>query len=152
MTTNAPNDPERTALEVFAREVPEIASCAVVIRAVARIVGLRTKVAVDSDDPERDAIGTCGGLHGIHLARVSAELGGEGVGVTTWSPYPDMMIRRALSPLRVDRIVLDEDSRRAVVTVSRNQFPTDLGRRPETVELARRLSGWDIQLVDPPAA
>lgn len=62
-----------------------------------------------------------------------------------------MMIRRALSPLRVDRIVLDEHSRRALVTVSPNQFPTDLGRRPETVELATRLSGWDIQLVNPPA-
>lgn len=56
MTSNAPNDPERVAVEAFSREVPEIASGAVVIRAVARIVGVRTKVAVDSDDPERDAI------------------------------------------------------------------------------------------------
>lgn len=152
MTSNAPPDPERVALDAFAREVPEIASGAVLIRAVARIVGVRTKVAVDSDNPEQDAVGTCVGLHGTHMARISAELGGEGIAVTTWSPYPDMMIRRALSPLRVDRIVLDQHSRRAVVTVSRNQFPTDPGRRPETVELASRLSGWDIQLVDPLAA
>src|SRR5687768_13704528 len=119
MLAHTPDDSEAQAQAAFAREIPEIASGTVVIRALAREPGVRTKVAVDSDDPEVDFIAACGGQGGIHLRNISDALGGEAIGVTTWSPYPDMMVRHALAPLRVSRVELDERSRRARVTVPR---------------------------------
>ena len=147
MMADTPNDPDAQVVAAFAREIPEIASGAVVIRAVARTPGIRTKVAVDSDDPEVDSMRACFGDHGVHLRNIAAELGGEAIHVTTWSPYPDLMVRNALSPVRVTRVELHAPVRRAVVTVPRNQSPSVLATLDGQRELAVRLSGWDIQIV-----
>ena len=153
MHSSTPNDPERHAALVFAREVPEIASGKVAIRALARAPGVRMKVAVVTDDPELDAIGACVGLEGSRIKRISAELGGEAVHVMWWSPYPDQMIRTALSPLRVTHVAVDEYFRRAVVTVPRNQDPRVLATLAGQRELAGRLCEWEIEIVlDPYAA
>ena len=145
-----PADPEAEVVAAFLREVPEIASGVIMIRALARTPGVRTKVAVDSDDAEVDFIAACGGHGGIHLRNISDALGGEAISVTTWSPDPDMMVRHALAPLRVSRVELDERSRRARVTVPRNQDPNILATLEGQRELAIRLSGWDIEIVMDP--
>jgi transcription termination/antitermination protein NusA len=147
MMADPPNDPDGQVVAAFAREIPEIASGAVVIRAVARTPGIRTNVAVDSDDPEVDIMRTCFGDRGVHLRNIAAVLGGEAIHVTTWSPYPDVMIRNALSPVRVTRVELHAPVRRAVVTVPSNQSPNVLATLDGQRELAVRLSGWDIEIV-----
>lgn len=150
MDANTPDDPDGRVAAVFAREVPEIASGKVVIRALARSPGLRTKVAVDSDDPDVDVMRACFDDRGRHLRNISGALGGEAVHVTTWSPYPDQMIRGALSPLRVSSIALDERSRRALVRIPQDQPVPNLARSADYLELASRLSGWDIEIVVDP--
>jgi N utilization substance protein A len=152
MHTNPPDDPERQAHTIFAREVPEIASGDVVIRALARAPGFHTKVVVDSDDPTLDPVGACIGLLGARVARVSEELGGEAIDVSTWSPDADTMIRHALAPLRVATVQLNAFAHRAVVTVPKDQLPTLVGRRAKNRELASQLSGWDIEIVVDPRA
>lgn len=152
MRAPTPPEPEAEAVAAFLREVPEIASGAVVIRAIARSPGVRTKVAVDSDDPAVDVMAACVGDHAHRLRNVSAALGGEAVHVTTWSPYPTMMVKNALAPLQVSRVELDEQSRRARVTVPRNQSAKVLATLDGQRELASRLSGWDIEIVIDPGA
>jgi transcription termination/antitermination protein NusA len=152
VTENNSDDPDGQVTAAFTREVPEVASGMVKIRAVARTPGVRTKVALDSDNPELDFIGVCSGVRGSRLANISSALGGEAVHLITWSPYPDMMVRHALAPLRVSRVEIDERTHRAVATVPQDQpagvFATAEGQR----ELATRLSGWNIEIViDPPA-
>ena len=140
-------DPEAEAVEAFWREVPECPSGAVLIRAIARSRGVRTKVAVDSEDPAVDSMAACVGPHAHRLQSISAALGGEAVHITTWSPHAKMMIRNALAPLRVSGVELDEQSHRALVTVPRKQPARVLETLEGQRELAIRLSGWDIELV-----
>ncbi len=150
MVAHRSDDSETQATAAFTREVPEIASGAVVIRAIARTPGARTKVAVDSDDPDADFMRLCLGWRGTRIRNVAAALGGEAIHVVTWSPYPDVMVRHALAPVRVARIELDEASRRARVTIPRNQPPKVLATLEEQRELASRLAGWEIELlIDP---
>lgn len=138
-----PADPEAEAVAAFRREVPEIASGAVVIRALARDPGVRTKVAVDSDDPEVDFMGVCfGGLRSI-----SEALGGEAIHVSTWSPDPEIMVERGLAPVRISRVRLDEHWHRAWVTISPNQSADVLATLEGQRQLASRLSGWEIEIV-----
>ena len=150
MVAHPSDDPEAQAIAAFTREVPEIAAGAVVIRAVARTPGARTKVAVDSDDPNVDFMRLCFGWRGTRIRNVAAALGGEAIHVVTWSSYPDVMVRHALAPLRVARVELDETSRRARVTIPRNQRPKVLATLEEQRGLASRLAGWEIELfIDP---
>ena len=82
--------------QLFAREVPEIASGAIAVRAVARAPGRRTKVALTSRD--RDPIGPCVGPKGLHAKVIAAELGGEPIDMISWSESPHEFVRRALAP------------------------------------------------------
>lgn len=143
------DDPSGRVAAAFARTVPEVASGIVVIRAIARDPGVRTKVAVDSDDPLVDLLAP---FAGRRLREISAALGGEGVHVTTWSSFPDVMIRHALAPLRVTRVELDEPSHRARVAIPPNQLRPDLAWYPGYLELASRLAGWKIDFVVDPDA
>jgi N utilization substance protein A len=151
MDASTPADPEAQAVAAFMREVPEIASGTVVIRAIARAPGVRTKVAVDSDDPEVDFIAACTGDRASRIRSISRALGGEAVHVATWSPYPDVMVRHAMAPVSVTRVELDEQAHRARVTVPLDQPPRVLATLEGQRELASRLSGWDIEIVVDPS-
>ena len=145
------DDPDGRIAALFAREVPEIAAGKVVIRALARDPGQRIKIAVDSDDPELDVIGVCVGMRGERVKRVATELG-EAVAITMWSSFPDRMVKLALSPLLVTRLELDERSRRAIAWVRRLPDTPDGCFSSDYIELASRFAGWDIEVIEDPAA
>jgi len=147
MHANSPDDPDGRVAAIFAREIPAIAAGQVVIRALARDPGVRTKVAVSSDSLDVDAMAACLGEQGSRLASIASALGGEAVHVATWSPEPAIMIRRALSPLQTGHVELHEASRRATVHVPGEQSPNVLATVESQRDLASRLSGWHIRLV-----
>ncbi|RKQ84231.1 NusA antitermination factor [Brockia lithotrophica] len=139
----------RTAPEMLKRllerEVPEIASGIVEIRAVSREPGERSKVAVYSRHPHVDPIGTCVGPKGARILAVSEELGGERIDVIRYSPDPAEFIRNALSPARVSDVrFLGE--RVARVIVPDDQFSLAIGRRGQNARLAARLTGYKIDI------
>jgi transcription termination/antitermination protein NusA len=147
--TTLPDDPDGRIAALFAREVPEIASGVVSIRALARLPGVRTKIAVESGDPAVDALGACMGPEGSRIFRIVDALDGEKIDVMPWSPEPERMIRYALAPLRVTSITLEPPTRRALITaVNLYRFVQRHG--PEHPELASRLSGWDIAILGEP--
>ena len=86
---------------LFKLEVPEIQQQIVEIRAIAREVGSRTKVAVFSRDDSIDPVGACVGLKGSRVQAVVNELGGERIDIVPWSPDPERFARLALAPARV---------------------------------------------------
>ncbi|PTQ52628.1 MAG: Transcription termination protein NusA [Brockia lithotrophica] len=139
----------RTAPEMLKRllerEVPEIASGIVEIRAVSREPGERSKVAVYSRHPHVDPIGTCVGPKGARILAVSEELGGERIDVIRYSPDPAEFIKNALSPARVSDVrFLGE--RVARVIVPDDQFSLAIGRRGQNARLAARLTGYKIDI------
>lgn len=131
---------------LFALEIPEVASGAVEIKAVAREAGSRTKIAVASGDENIDPIGACVGQRGIRVQTIMSELGGEKIDIIKWSADTDAFIRYSLSPAKVSDIVLSESERRALVKVEDDQFSLAIGKQGQNVRLAAKLTGWKIDV------
>lgn len=141
---------------LFANEVPEIEEEVVRIVAVAReanppsrSVGSRTKIAVDTLERDVDPVGACIGARGSRIQAVVNELRGEKIDVIRWSPDPSTYIANALSPARVDQVVLiNPDERHALVLVAEDQLSLAIGKEGQNVRLAARLTGWKIDIKD----
>ncbi len=139
--------------KLFMLEIPEVASGAVVIHAIAREPGSRTKVAVSSTQENVDPIGSCIGQRGSRIQTIIAEIGGEKIDIIEWNADPAAFIKNALSPAQVASVDLDEPQMTARVAVARDQLSLAIGRGGQNVRLAARLSGWKINIVEaePPA-
>ena len=131
---------------LFKLEVPEIQQGIVDIRATAREVGSRTKIAVFSRDDGIDPVGACVGLKGSRVQAVVNELGGERIDIVPWSPDPERFARLALAPARVARVFSDPDSKTIQAIVDEDQLSLAIGRNGQNVRLASELTGWKIDL------
>jgi N utilization substance protein A len=127
-------------------EVPEVASGAVKVMAMAREPGLRTKVAVASDRPGLDPRGACIGPRGVRHRSLLAELGGEHVDIVLWSDDPAAFVAEALGPATVLDVAVDRDSRKATVLVPRAQLSLAIGKDGQNARLAAKLTGWRIDI------
>lgn len=127
---------------LFRREVPEIASGEVVIEAVSREAGSRTKVSVRAENPEIDPVGACVGPRGMRLENIIKELNGEKIDVIEWSDNPAVLISNALSPARVMRVEVYEDEKSALVVVPNDQLSLAIGKEGQNARLAVKLTDW----------
>ncbi len=132
---------------LFKREVPEVASGAVELRIVAREAGGRTKVAVFSNQPGVDPVGSCVGQKGVRVQGVIGELGGsEKVDIIQWSDDPKLFIMSSLAPAKEMEVSLDAEKKAAVVLVPEDQLSLAIGRDGQNVRLAAKLTGWKIDI------
>src|SRR5690349_17417766 len=131
---------------LFKLEVPEIQQNIVEIRATAREVGSRTKIAVFSRDDSIDPVGACVGLKGSRVQAVVNELGGERIDIVPWSPDPERFAKLALAPARVARVFSDPDAKTIQAIVDEDQLSLAIGRNGQNVRLASELTGWKIDL------
>ncbi|MCO4101388.1 MAG: transcription termination factor NusA [Gemmatimonas sp.] len=131
---------------LFKLEVPEIQQGIVEIKAAAREVGSRTKIAVTSRDDAVDPVGACVGLKGARVQAVVNELGGERIDIVPWSPDPERFAKLALAPARVARVFSDAVSRTIQAVVDEDQLSLAIGRNGQNVRLASELTGWKIDL------
>ncbi len=131
---------------LFKLEVPEIQQQIVEIRAIAREVGSRTKVAVISRDDAIDPVGACVGLKGSRVQAVVNELGGERIDIVPWSPDPERFARLALAPARVAKVFSDPEAKTIQAVVDEDQLSLAIGRNGQNVRLASELTGWKIDL------
>src|SRR5687768_3027280 len=131
---------------LFKLEVPEIQQGIVEIRASAREVGSRTKIAVFSRDDSIDPVGACVGLKGSRVQAVVNELGGERIDIVPWSPDPERFAKLALAPARVARVFSDPAAKTIQAVVDEDQLSLAIGRNGQNVRLASELTGWKIDL------
>ncbi len=134
-------------IELFKNESAEIAQGVVEIVAVAREPGSRSKIAVKSNDERVDPIGACVGQRGVRVSAITDELSGEKIDVIEWSPDARRFIATALSPAKAISIELNEDEKKAIVTVSRDEQSLAIGKGGQNVRLAAKLTGWKIDIV-----
>jgi transcription termination/antitermination protein NusA len=133
--------------KLFALEVPEIASGAVEIAAIAREAGHRSKIAVISHQPGVNAKGACIGPMGSRVRNVMTELHGEKIDIVDYSPDPAQFVAHALSPARVSKVnVIDATARVAQVIVPDYQLSLAIGKEGQNARLAARLTGWRIDI------
>ena len=131
---------------LFKLEVPEIQQGIVEIRAAAREVGSRTKIAVFSRDDSIDPVGACVGLKGSRVQAVVNELNGERIDIVPWSSDPERFAKLALAPARVARVFSDPAAKTIQAVVDEDQLSLAIGRNGQNVRLASELTGWKIDL------
>jgi N utilization substance protein A len=131
---------------LFKLEVPEIQQNIVEVRAAAREVGSRTKIAVFSRDDSIDPVGACVGLKGSRVQAVVNELNGERIDIVPWSPDPERFAKLALAPAKVARVFSDPGSKTIQAVVDEDQLSLAIGRNGQNVRLASELTGWKIDL------
>lgn len=132
---------------LFRREVPEVASGAVILKITAREAGGRTKVAVSSTQSGVDPVGSCVGQKGVRVQAVISELGGnEKVDIIQWSEDSKQLIMAALAPAKDIEVVLNEVKKSAEVLVPDDQLSLAIGRDGQNVRLAAKLTGWKIDI------
>jgi len=125
-------------------EVPEVVNGVVEIKAVAREAGFRSKVAVTTNQEGVDPVGCCVGLRGIRIQNIVSELNGEKIDVVTWSSDAPAFITNALSPAKVLKVLLNDET--ATVVVPDKQLSLAIGKEGQNVRLAAKLTGWRIDI------
>ena len=131
---------------LFELEVPEVYDGIVEVRSVAREAGVRSKVAVSSNDEHLDPVGACVGPKGSRVRTVVSELRGERVDVVLWSDDPAKCVASALSPARVSRVIIDPEDNYATVIVPDDQLSLAIGKEGQNARLAARLTGMHIDI------
>jgi N utilization substance protein A len=132
---------------LFELEVPEIEEGLLEIKSAARDPGLRAKIAVKSNDPRVDPIGTCVGMRGSRVQAVTGELAGERVDIILWSADPAQFVINALAPAEVSSIIVDEEKHSMDVVVDEEQLAQAIGRGGQNVRLASELTGWQLNIM-----
>ena len=132
--------------KLFEAEAPELANGTVVIKAIAREAGYRSKIAAEAKDSHIDPVGAMVGQRGVRVSTVMSELRGEKIDIIDWSAEPKKFIEEALSPAKVLSIEINEAEKSAVVTVSEDQQSLAIGKGGQNVRLAAKLTGWRIDI------
>ncbi len=136
----------RFVKKLFELEVPEIQDGVVEIINVVREVGYRTKIAINSKDPNVDALGACVGSKGVRVNSIVFQLGGEKIDIIVWSDDPFEYIARALSPAKVISVEIDEITKSARVIVADDKLSLAIGKGGQNVRLAAKLTNWKIDV------
>ena len=132
---------------LFEIEVPEIYDGTVVIRAIAREAGERTKVAVFSKDPDVDCVGACVGMKGMRVQSIIRELRGEKIDIIEYSEDAITFAANALSPAKINHVsIIDAESKHLEVIVEDSQLSLAIGKKGQNVRLAAKLLGWHIDI------
>ncbi|MGD8744037.1 MAG: transcription termination factor NusA, partial [Candidatus Woesebacteria bacterium] len=132
--------------KLFEREVPEMSSGSVEIKAISREPGIRSKIAVSSTQSGIDPVGSCVGQKGVRVQSVTNELGGERVDIIPWSADASDFIKASLSPAEELTVTLNEDEELAVVKAPEDQLSLAIGRDGQNARLASKLTGWKIEI------
>jgi len=131
---------------LFEIEVPEVYDGIVEIKSVAREAGARSKVAVSSRESGLDPVGACVGPKGSRVRMIVGELRGERIDVVPWNEDPATYVASSLSPAKVDRVLIDDDTHTATVIVPDDQLSLAIGKEGQNARLAAKLTGWRIDI------
>ncbi len=132
---------------LFRGEVPEMENGAVEIKGIAREAGVRSKIAVASNVPGVDPVGTFVGGHGTRVNAVMSEVGEqEKIDIIVWKEDPAEFIAEALSPTKVTKVIIDDTNKKARVIVPEDQLSIAIGKSGQNVRLASKLTGYELDI------
>lgn len=132
---------------LFESEIPELVDGTVLLYSVAREAGVRSKVAVYSENPKVDPIGACIGERGVRIANIITELNGEKVDIVKYDSDPAVFIANALSPAKdVTVLITDPKKREALVIADGDNFSLAIGKKGLNAKLATRLTKYKIDI------
>ena len=133
--------------KLFVQEVPEIYDGLIEIKTSARDPGSRAKICVKAIDTSLDPVGACVGMRGSRVQAVVNELQGEKIDIVNWSEDPAAVVANALSPAEVQRVNVDNDSKKLDVILTEENLSKAIGRRGQNVRLATKLLNYEINIM-----
>ena len=133
--------------KLFFQEVPEIYDGIIEIKSSARDPGSRAKICVNSKDSSIDPVGACVGIRGSRVQSVVNELQGEKIDIVHWSEDPAALVVSALAPAEIQKVIIDEESRRIEVILTEENLSKAIGRRGQNVRLATKLIDYEIDIL-----
>ena len=129
-------------------EVPEIEEGSVVIKGIARVPGLKSKIAVMSTDDKIDPVGACVGVKGSRIRTIIKELNNEHIDIIQWSYDPIIFTQRVISPGVVIRAFKNDEEKSMKLVVKDESYDRAIGRENINVKLASELTGWQIEVIN----
>lgn len=132
--------------KLFEAEAPELGNGSIVIKAIAREAGYRSKIAAQAVDAHIDPVGALVGQRGVRVSTVMSELRGEKIDVIEWFEDIKKFIEEALSPAKIMSIETNDEEKSAVVHVSEAEQSLAIGKGGQNVRLAAKLTGWKIDI------
>ncbi len=127
-------------------EIPEIQDGTIMLKKVVRIPGEKAKIAVDAYDDRIDPVGACVGVKGSRIHGVVRELKNENIDVIQWSKNPEIMVKRALGNVTVNKIDINEEQSYAMVYTPVEEISKVIGKQGQNIKLASWLSGFEIDV------
>ncbi len=132
---------------LFELEIPEINEGIILVYSVAREAGVRSKIAVYSENPNVDPIGSCIGERGTRIANILKELGPEKVDIVAYTTDKAKFIENALSPAKnLHVFITDEKKQESLVVVDNDNLSLAIGKKGLNVKLASRLTKYKIDI------
>ena len=132
---------------LFENEIPEFAEGILIMHGVAREAGVRSKVAIESINPNVDAIGSCIGEKGTRIANIIKALNGEKVDLVLYDENPEKFIENALSPAKnLNVTIQDEKKREALVITDNENLSLAIGKKGINIKLASKLTKYTINI------
>ncbi|MBN2724789.1 MAG: transcription termination/antitermination protein NusA [Deltaproteobacteria bacterium] len=132
--------------KLFEMEVPETYQNIVIIEAIAREPGSRTKIAVSSRDRDVDPVGACVGLKGQRVQNIKQQLRGEKIDIVPYDTDPARFVCNAIAPSQVSRVIVDAAAHTMELIIPDDQLSLAIGKRGQNVRLASQLTGWKIDI------
>ena len=127
-------------------EIPEIQDGTIILKKVVRIPGEKAKIAVDAYDDRIDPVGACVGVKGSRIHGVVRELKNENIDVIQWSKNPEILVRRSLGNVIINKVEINEDDNYALVYTPVEEISKVIGKHGQNIRLASWLSGYDIDV------
>ncbi len=132
---------------LFEHEIPEVANGIIILQAVVREPGIRSKVAVYSTNDRIDAIGSCIGEKGSRIAGILKELNGERIDIVPFSENPEEFIKNAMTPAKdVIVSITDMEKHEALVVVNEDNLSLAIGKKGSNIKLASRLTKYKLEI------
>lgn len=132
--------------KLLEQEIPEIMDGTIILKKVVRIPGEKAKIAVDAYDDRIDPVGACVGVKGSRIHGVVRELKNENIDVIQWSKNPEIMVKRALGNVTVNKIEINEENKYALVYSPVEEISRIIGKQGQNIRLATWLSGYEIDV------
>ncbi|MBR2369949.1 MAG: transcription termination/antitermination protein NusA [Paludibacteraceae bacterium] len=131
---------------LFELEIPEVQEGIITIKGIARIPGERAKVAVETYDDRIDPVGSCVGVKGSRIHGIVRELRNENIDVINYTSNISLYITRALSPAKIISLRVDEENKRAEVSLKPEEISMAIGKGGLNIKLADKLTGYKIEV------
>ena len=127
-------------------EIPEIQEGVIILKKVVRIPGEKAKVAVDAYDERIDPVGACVGVGGSRIHGIVRELRNENIDVIQWSKNPEIMVKRALGNVEINKVEINEEEQDALVYTPLEEISKVIGKQGQNIRLASSLTGYSIDV------